>query len=211
MRTSRKILCAATVVLVLAACGGGDDGEPTADEPAAAIEDTDAPVDEPAAEEPAAEEPAGDEPSAEEPAAAEPAFGDDMASVTIGGTTYTVDVSLGPAPRCDPDFFAAFWVSGGDSQGFFSALLPPPDDPNHTDPPNVSLRVNDSGLEWIADPSKQMSGVEPGESQVDEFTVDGNTVSGTATFVELNETYAHSGGGPKAQPITGTFEVSCAG
>jgi len=57
----------------------------------------------------------------------------------------------------------------------------------------------------------EMSGVEPGESQVDEFTIDGDTVSGTATFVELNETFAHSGGGAKAQPVTGTFEVSCPG
>jgi hypothetical protein len=218
MRMSRRILCAATAVLVLAACGGDDDaGEPTADEPAAATGDANEPADEPAAEEPQADasepadEPAAEELPADEPAADGPAVDDNMASVTIDGTTYEVDVSLGPAPRCDSDFFAAFLVSGGDSQGFFYALLPPPGDPNHTDPPNVSLRVNDGEFEWIADPSKQMSGVEPGESQVDEFTVDGNTVSGTATFVELNETYAHSGGGPKAPPVTGTFEVSCAG
>jgi hypothetical protein len=198
--------CATTAVLALAACGGGDDdaGEPTADEPAAATEPADEPA---AATEPAADEPPGDEPAAEDA----PATGDNTARVTIDGTTYEVDVSLGPAPTCNPDFFAAFLVSGGDSQGFFSALMPPPDDPNHTDPPNVSLRVNDGEFEWIADPAKQMSGVEPGESQVDDFTVDGNTVSGTATFVELNETYAHSGGGPKAQPISGTFEVSCSG
>jgi hypothetical protein len=201
-------MCAATAVLVLAACGGGDDdaGEPTPDEPAAATEAADEPADEPTAE-----EPASDEPPPEEPADDAPAAGDNMARVTIDGTTYEVDVSLGPAPQCDPDFFAAFLASGGDPQGFFYTLLPPLDDPNHTDPPNVSLRVNDGEFEWIADPSKQMSGVEPGESQVDEFTVNGNTVSGTATFVELNETYAHSGGGPKAQPVTGTFEVSCAG
>jgi hypothetical protein len=201
MRMSPRILCAATAVLVLAACGGGDDGEPAADEPAAATE---------VANEPAAE-PGSDEPPADEPVAAEPGVGDNMASVTIDGTTYEVDVSLGPAPQCNSDFFAAFLVSGGDSQGFFYALLPPPGDPNHTDPPNVSFLVNDGEFEWIANPSKQMSGVEPGDSQVDEFTVDGNTVKGTATFVELEETYVHSGGGPKAQSVTGTFEVSCAG
>lgn len=205
MRMSRRILGAAAAVLVLGACGGSD-GSPNADEPAAATEDANEPADEPAGD-----EPAGDEPPAEEPASDEPAVGDNMASVTIDGTTYEVDVSLGPAPQCNSDFFAAFLVSGGDSQAFFHGLLPPPDDPNHTDLPNVSLRVNDGEFEWIADPSKQMSGVEPGESQVDEFTVDGNTVSGTATFVELNETYTHSGGGPKAQPVTGTFEASCAG
>jgi hypothetical protein len=206
MRMSRGILCAAAAVLVVAACGGADDAESTADEAAAATEDTNEPANESAAEEPAA-----DEPPAEAAAAEEPAVGDNMASVTIDGTTYEVDVSLGPAPRCDSDFFAAFFVAGGDSQGFFYALLPPPDDPNHTDPPNLSLRINDGEFEWIADPSKQMFGVELGESQVDEFTVDDNTVKGTATFVELNQTYAHSGGGPKAQPVTGTFEVSCAG
>lgn len=212
MRTSRAILRAARAALVvmacgvLVACGSGDDEASTADEPAAATEDVSDQADEPATG-----ESAGAEPPAEEPVGDEPAVGDSVAIVTIDGTTYTVDLSRGPAPQCDPDFFSAFLASGGDSQGFFSALLPPPDDPNHTDPPSTSLRVNDGEFEWIADPSRQMSGVEPGESQVDDFTVDGNTASGTATFVELNETYAHSGGGPKAQPVTGTFEVSCAG
>jgi len=145
----------------------------------------------------------GDE-AAEEPAPGE----DDVATVTIDGTTYEVEVSMGPAPRCDLDFFGAVWVSGGNEERFFNALLPPENDPNHTDPPNITLTVGD--LEWIADPSKQMSGVEPGESQVDDFVVDGISVSGSATFVELNETYAHSGGGPKASPTTGTFFMRCA-
>jgi len=202
------MLCAAAVALVLAACSGGDDSTDTvADEPAAATDDT---TDQAAADS-SADEPATDESAADEPVVDEPVTGDSVASVTIDGTTYEVDVSLGPAPQCDPDFFAAFLVSGGDPDGFFHALLPPPDDPNHTDPPSVSLRVNNGDLEWIADPSKQMFGVEEGESQVDSFTVDGNTASGTATFVELNETYAHSGGGDKAQPVTATFEITCAG
>jgi hypothetical protein len=203
MRTGLRVFCAATAVLGLAACGGGDDeaGEPATGEPGAATQNASQP-----AGQPTAAEPAGDG-----PAAGEPTVGDNVARVTIDGTIYEVDVSAGLTPTCDSDFFAAFLVSGGDAQVSFYALLPPPDDPNHTDPPSVSVRVNNGEFEWIADPSKQMSGVEIGESQVDEFTVDGNSVSGTATFVELNETYAHSGGGPKAQPVTGTFKVSCPG
>lgn len=198
MRTHRVIAASAAALLIVASCGGDDDATP-ADEPADAAE--------PAAADEPATEPAdgdGDEPAAVE----EQASGDNTVTVTIEGTTHVVDVSMGPAPRCDPDFFGAMWASGGDADAFVNALLPPPDDPNH-DAANITLNVGE--LEWIADPEKSMSGVEPGESQVDDYTVDGNTASGTATFVELEETYGHSGGGPKATPVTGTFEISCSG
>ncbi len=64
MKKSLKVLLfvLAISVLVLSACGGGN--QPAAEEPAA---------EEPAAEEPAAEEPAAEEPAAEEPAEEEPA------------------------------------------------------------------------------------------------------------------------------------------
>lgn len=183
---------ASVVVVGAAGCGGDDDASVAVTEPVAS--------DEAAGDDVAAGN--GDE------AAAEPAPGqDNAASVTIDGTTYEIDVSMGPAPRCDFDFFGAILVSGGNEERFVNALLPPANDPNHTDPPNITLKVGD--LEWVADPSKQMSGVEPGGSQVDDFVIDGISVSGSATFVELNETYAHSGGGPKATPTTGTFFMRC--
>lgn len=57
-----------------------------------------------------------------------------------------------------------------------------------------------------------MFGVDERESQVDEFTVDGNRVSGTATFVDLNESDAFQGGaGDEPEPVSGSFSVNCAG
>jgi hypothetical protein len=51
---------------------------------------------------------------------------------------------------------------------------------------------------WIAD---EQAGLEPGTSQVDDYTIDGNGASGTATFYEtFSKTVAQ-----------GTFEVTCAG
>lgn len=66
MKMSPKRYAAAAIVasLILAACGGDDDGaEPPAEEPA---------TEEPATEEPPAEEPPAEEPGAEEPPAEEP-------------------------------------------------------------------------------------------------------------------------------------------
>jgi len=196
---------ALVATLAIAGCGGDDDTAP-ADDAAPAGDAKEASSNDGASESAEQDDAEGADAPVDEPASV---VGDDIAIVTIDGTTYEVDVSLGPAPQCDPDFFGAFLAGGGDQNGFFSVLLPPPDDPNFTDEPNAKLKVGE--LEWIADPAKMMSGVEPGDSQIDSFITDGSSASGTATFVELNETYSHSGGGPEPTPVTGTFEVSCSG
>ena len=139
--------------------------------------------------------------------------GDDVAVVTIGGETFEIDVTPTAVFRCDPAFFGAFWALGGDDTARIELLLPPPDDPNFADqPPTITVELDDRGIKWIADGTREMAGVEPGGSQVDDFSVDGNTVTGTATFADLNESYAFQGGvGDPPESITGSFSVSCSG
>jgi hypothetical protein len=192
----------------MAACGGGDDEQQAAAEPAT----------EPAGDEPE-DEPAADEPSSEpadEPAAAadQPSgsgLAENTAIVTIGDKTYEIDVTASAMQRCDPDFFGAFWVLGGIGGAGIDMILPPPGDPNFEDAPYINVNDEELEIEWVANPDREMAGVESGESQVDTFAVDGRRVTGTATFVDLNASYAFQGGvGDEPQPVPGTFEVLCA-
>ncbi len=111
-----------------------------------------------------------------------------------------------------PKFFGAFWALGQDADGNgIELLIPPEGDPNFEDAPYVKVGDNVLDIEWIANADEEMAGVDPGESQVDTSTVDGTYISGTATFVDRNASYAFQGGvGDEPQPITGTFEVLCA-
>ena len=96
-------------------------------------------------------------------------------------------------------------------------LLPPTDDPNFEDPPSVRVKVNDGGPDFTADPSILETGnydtvISEGDTQVDSFTVDGNTASGTATFVDEQAIFAALGGAADdPEPVRGSFEVTCAG
>lgn len=139
-------------------------------------------------------------------------------TVTIGDTTWEFDATPGTLKQCDPDFFGAFWVIGESPDGDgVTILLPPSDDPNFEDPPSVRVGVNDGGPDFTADPSILETGnydtvISEGDSQVDSFTVDGNTASGTATFVDEQAIFAALGGAADdPEPVRGSFEVTCAG
>jgi hypothetical protein len=201
------------VALALAGCGGDDDADSGAPaEPAAepAEDDAAAPASEPA-NEPAVDEPA-EEPDTATGAPPATGLGDNVAVVTVGDQRYEFDVTPGSIQRCDPDFFGAFWVLGKDADGNgIDMMIPPEGDPNFEDAPYINVGDNTVDIEWVADPDREMAGVDPGESQVDSSAVDGTYISGTATFVDLNATYAFQGGvGDEPQPVTGTFEVLCA-
>ena len=209
------------VALALTACGGDDDsGDPAANAPEPAEDDAAAPpANEPAVDEPAVDEPAEDDAAApaDEPdtaTGAPPAtgLGENTAIVTIGDQRYEFDVTPGSIQRCDANFFGAFWALGQDADGNGIELLIPPDgDPNFEDAPYVNVGDNVLDIEWIANSDEEMAGVDPGESQVDSSVVDGTYISGTATFVDLNASYAFQGGvGDEPQAVTGTFEVLCA-
>jgi len=211
----RTTISLAVVALVMIACGGGDDDANSAgaEQPAAAEPATEPAGDEPATE-PAADE-SSSEPADEPDAAADEApssgVAENTAIVTIGDKTYEIDVTASAIQRCDPNFFGAFWVLGGIGGNGIDMLLPPPGDPNFEDAPYINVGDEERDIEWVANADREMAGVDPGESQVDTFTVDGLRVTGTATFVDLNESYAFQGGvGDEPQPVPGTFEVLCA-
>ena len=201
----RTTISLAAAALAMTACGGGDD-------------DTASGGDEPAAAEPAAEPAAddgtdpADEPDTATAAAPTTCLAENTAVVTIGDQRYEFDVTPGAIQRCDSNFFGAFWALGRDAAGNgIDLLIPPAGDPNFEDAPYVNVGDLALDTEFIANSDRQMAGVDAGESQVDSSTVDGTHIVGTATFVDLNASYAFQGGvGDEPQPVTGTFEVLCA-
>jgi hypothetical protein len=205
----QRTLALVAVIVLVAGCGGGADTESDgggATTAAASSEDatstvaTTAPVTEGDGD--------GGNPSGS---------GDvNWAVVTIGDQRYEFDVTPGPIQRCDPDFFGAFWVVGVTTDGSgIVMMLPPPDDPNFEDPASLEINDGPNDWEWMADEGVAEEVmfadiVSEGQSQVDSYTIDGNRVSGRATFIERNALFAVVGGtGDAPEPVAGSFEAVC--
>ncbi len=126
------------------------------------------------------------------------------ATVTIGDETWEFAPTGFMTERCDTDFFGGFWVLFTTG---VTILLPGENwEAQGVDQtPNVQIKLEDEGVEWVADPDTSLPGVVAGQSQIDSFEFDGNRASGTATFVEANAAYAGT-----VQPVSGTFEAVCA-
>lgn len=212
----RLVLAALVSVLALGACGGSDEvgdtvdgAAPLATQPAsdaAAPSTTTTPPSE-----------TSDDASPTDEGGQSPVSGaENTVVVTIGATTYEFDATPGTLTECNPDFFGAFFVNGASADGdSVSLLLPPPGDPNFEDPPSVRVKVNNGGADFTADPSiieiaNYADVISEGDTQVDAFTVDGNTASGTATFIDEQGIFAALGGqAGDPEPIRGSFEVAC--
>lgn len=156
---------------------------------------------------PESREPASDSPSADETGSA--AGGPvNVATVTIGDRTLEFDVTPGGIQRCDPEFFGAFWVLGGG----LDMLLVAEDHPDH-DPPSIKIDdPDDPDVEWWAaaeiNDSLGAEVVPEGASQVDAISIDGNTATGTATFIERSA--INTIDPPTVpEPVAGSFEVTC--
>jgi hypothetical protein len=207
-----------SVTLVLAGCGGSDD-----EASVAATDDTaqsDAPTDD-AVDEPAVEESSGDDTSEDtaEPAPAA-SGGEQMLVVTIGDTTYeadlsadlTVCISMGGAVG------ATGPIPGVDG-GNVSIDIPPEDYETSTDdgwePPSVrvDLGEDENGVPVDFRAGGEVVATFPdlaGMSQVDSFSVDGTSASGTATFIDFFQVQLAQGGSvDQPQSVQGTFAVSC--
>jgi len=152
----------------------------------------------------------------------DPVSGLGVATVTIEGETYHFG-DAGVAIQCTPDFFGVMMVAlqlvdeNGDKAaeggGFGGALLHEGTDPAVVGQLNsigFSLKALDE--EWVANEEDIESlGLDPGSSQVDSVTVDGNTASGTATVYERNSYYAVQGGTADSVTVAqAAFEITCA-
>lgn len=210
----RLLVIISVLVLVVAACSGsGDDGtgdnspDPT---PTSGSEDgsggsdngddggsgDDTPTD------------SGDETSSD---------GIGTATVTIGDTTYEFAPMFdGPGFQCNPDFFGGFFVVATDG--------PVTQGPNSIgaslgisgETPEVTLRVESGGdadIEWIADAGKydDLDDLPEGIGVTD-FSIDGNTASGTGVFFNENSYWAVLGGvADEVEVASGSFEITCNG
>jgi len=196
-------------VLAVAACGGDDDGG-DAESVAATSAPTDAPSepDAPAttlSTDGGPSEESTDDPSPEEePDDSGSAPAENMATVTIGDKTYEFDAEAHLVGRCDPNFFGAFWVIAAPadgSTGNLEMLIVPEGDTSHDETSKIKVGVEDiDGRDWRADEDGG-EGTPAGESGVVSATMEGNTVSGTASFVDV-----YAGDGATAE---GTFQVTC--
>ena len=124
--------------------------------------------------------------------------------MTVGDETYTCGETGFITETCNPDFFGGAQVilqlldvggeplTVGDKMVFLDIALIP-NDPSST---AVNVPTPEPDREWIADSeSTQVSG-----TSVDDWSIDGNTIRGSATFAST------AGEGP----VPGTFEVVCA-
>lgn len=199
----RAIAGAVAFVMIITACGGADSGDTaTADTEPAAPSTTTGQVesatptipDDSGTTEPAETAVEEDDTVAEE----------SFATVTIGDQTWEFAPTGFLTERCDTSFFGGYWVLFTTGVGI---LLPGPnwEEQGVDQTPNITVNLEEDGLEWVADPDTNLPGVEAGQSQIDSFEIDGNRASGTATFVEANAAYAGT-----VEPVTGTFEATCA-
>jgi hypothetical protein len=143
--------------------------------------------------------------------------GTNLAVIQIGDNRYEVDVTPGAIQRCNPDFFGAFWVIGFTSEDMSATLemLLSPENREELGMEEPRIRVMDpeTEIDWRADPDYFAdTELSAGMSQVDSFTVDGNRVTGTATFIDGDAANAALfGNGEMPEPVQGTFEVVCSG
>jgi len=74
---------------------------------------------------------------------------------------------------------------------------------------NGSFQIRDkaNNLDWVADEdiARDLAYVSAGQSQVDNFSIDGKRASGSATFIDTTAVMATG----SAEPVKGTFEVEC--
>ena len=202
----RASLVAAT--LLLSACGGGDDSADDGSDAsgnndgggAAALDDADDVIEE---AEDAAEEILDSEGG--------------TATVTIGDETWEFALyPQMPVATCDADFFGGFLAlltSEGeltDPLNQMNLTLPGGD---FTEPPAITVKVNIGGeAEWIADETMyERSPNLPAGIGVTDFSIDGQSASGTALFYEEESFFQFNAGQTdELQMAEGSFQVTCA-
>lgn len=143
----------------------------------------------------------------------------EYAIVTIGSETFEADMS-GSLAAC----IAIGGAVGGVGQivepgsGTIDMTIPPENwesSPDDWGPPSirVDLGEDENGvpIDWRAggDIVESMPDL-VGKSQVDSFSIDGATATGTATFIDFFQVQLAGGGQvDDPEPVEGTFEINC--
>jgi hypothetical protein len=199
-QTKRKLEPAALLAvlgLVVAACGGAADtggSDSIISEPPATT----------AAEPPVTTSGSGSSGSSADDTSGEERSGSELntALITVGDQTYEFEWATSAVQLCDPDLFGGFVAIAATTSDVesFEAEFPPPDDPDLITP-KIEVTDPENDLHWTADPEENLGAtVEDWPAQVDSHQIDGNTVTGTATFV----------GSELTEGVPGTFEITCA-
>jgi len=212
MRRSLILLLAAA--LVFAACGGSDgtgdaqattspasDDNETEATTASASDETDPTTATPTTGD------AGGETDAPAPDAS-------VGTLTVAGETYLFADTGFPGLQCMPSAFGVAFLSGlqfvdenGEGLDGSLAVNIPFKGEEETAGILPAVTGNVGDLEWIADPEHaDLNSIPQGSSQVDSYEINGNTITGAATFYEENSSF----GGSDLIVEQGTFEVTCA-
>lgn len=149
-------------------------------------------------------------------------FGDGTARVTVGDVDY--EFVLGGSESAGgktfigtcQELFGLITGNGfvsGDPETTIDFEIPPPDWESYDDgrfdssEPRIEIELGDDGG-WAADLTLATNRPEmEGQSQIDEWTLDGAVAVGTATFIEMEPFSAPVEG---AMPVEGSFEIGCA-
>jgi hypothetical protein len=212
----RGAIALAALSLVMVGCGGSDDDGADAAASSEAADDasttaTQAPTvtTAPTETQPAA----SDEPEVTEaPAATVPPAGDDagsdgganVATISVADQTFEFEWEADAVQRCDTDFFGGFWglAQSLDGQPGFNAELWR-EGTGEGRPSRIEVSDGADGS-WSADPEGGVGAAAatwPGAVDTVEF--DGNTATGTATFVAE---YDYS---DVPETFSGTFTITC--
>lgn len=131
--------------------------------------------------------------------------GDRRAVVTVGDERYEFELST----QCLVMFGNLAGIGRSvDGRDIVINIGVPPEDwetsDEDWDPPSIRIDDRENDIDWRAGGEVATEMIPTGMSQVDDFTIDGSSASGTATFVDL---YAAMRGEPEA--VQGTFEFNC--
>lgn len=218
---SRWFVAMLALGLILAACSSSsDDATTTTSGADGSTTTTTAATDDSSSEDTVADDGADD--AASDDGASDDGSGGagvEYATVTLDGVTYESDLSasLAVCVAMGGAVGGAGPITGLDD-GSVDLTIPPEDWETSTqewDAPYIRLDLgeDESGtpVDWRAggDIIEQTEGLD-GKSQVDSFTIDGTTATGSATFIDFFQWQLYQGGQiEEPEPVVGTFEVSC--
>lgn len=150
-------------------------------------------------------------------------FGDGLARVTIGDTSY--EFVLGGSETFEgtthlgvcQELFGLLNGGGfvsGEAGTTIEFTIPPPDWESYDDgrfdsaQPRIEIELGDTGG-WAADMTlAENFPAASGQSQIDEWTLDGSIARGRATFIEMESFSAPVDG---STGVEGSFEIGCEG